>query len=124
MRRFAGAATPRRLKPRRLVEGGRPGGRPLLALGERKGCSVQEHLDVARMLIVAVEGDARQRRRRRGVPALDETLARRHRGPDRKLSCELEFTLPGTALVAVGIAEVSARFAKFALDALKAIGDL
>src|SRR6185295_18249717 len=97
----------------------RLGRRPLPAGRECKGSSVQEHLNIARMLIVSVERDARQCCQRRGMPALDETLARGHPGPHSKLACELEFALPGAALVPIGIAEVSARRAEFAFDAHK-----
>ena len=66
--------------------------------------------------MVSVERDARQCCQGRGMPALDATLARGHPGPHTKLAL-----LPGTALVAIGIVEVSARHAKFAFDALKAL---
>jgi hypothetical protein len=73
------------------------------------------------MPMVSVERDARQCCQGRGMPALDATLARGHPGPHTKLACMLEFALPGTALIAIEIAEVSARHAKFAFDALKAL---
>jgi hypothetical protein len=51
------------------------------------------------------------------MPALDETLARGHPGPEPERACELEFALPGAVLVAVRIAKMSTRQAEFALDA-------
>src|SRR5262245_31993593 len=119
MRRFAGA-----VKRQRLMERRRLVGRVLPKVREGKWHSVQEHLDIACILIVSIERDPWQPRQRRDMPALDQTLARSHPGPKPELACELELALCGTALVAIGIAEMAARHAEFALDARQALRDL
>src|SRR5262245_20066103 len=59
-------------------------------------------LDIAGMLVVAVEGYAGQAGRGRGMLALREPLARGHPGPEPKLARELELARSRAQRIAVG----------------------